>query len=374
MAEIKINTFLDDIEEKVLECSICFMRLKQPKSLNCLHSFCMECLEEWANAKAELICPTCSKSYPIPEGGIQKLQPNTFINNLLESIEKMEKRESFECNCEKGITATYYCQECRLYICSTCCDHHKRFPALKSHILHSVEDVRSMTPLEFSSLHRQQCAFHNEPLKFYCRNCKTVICMHCAITDHNVGDGNHKTISISEAFNEFKENAFELTEAANNYITPIQAGLTKLFQNSTKLEENKKKCLRDIDSHVEVMAQLIRKNGKQLRKKVKKEIEKKKKENDAQIHELKTTISDVEANINVLDQVLKSNEVTAMQSSETIITALQEKIKQPPKFVGGCLLINSLDNVDKMDKKEIQFLQNQQQITELKQNGIGNVS
>ncbi|XP_033102337.1 tripartite motif-containing protein 2-like [Anneissia japonica] len=365
MAENKISKFLEDLEEKVLECSICLKRLQQPKSLSCLHSFCMSCLCDWVKKNGELICPTCSKSYPIPDGGLEKLPPSTFVNNLLQTIEEMEERDKCECNCEIGKKATYYCQECRQYICSTCYDHHKKFRALKNHILHQIEDLRSMTPLEFSSLHRQQCSLHNEPLKFYCKYCKTVICMHCAITDHNAADGSHKAINISEAFNEFKQTANEIEEACNYFTTTVESGITKMLLNATKLDQNKDTSLRDIDNHVKEMYQIIKDKEQELKIKVVREHEKRKNKIDAQVHELRLTVSDVKRKLNFLCQLLKSDEAIALQSSEAIITGLKDRIKELPSKINKGATENN---------QEIHFFQNKHQITELKKHGIGNVS
>ncbi|XP_033107881.1 tripartite motif-containing protein 2-like [Anneissia japonica] len=361
MAENKKGQY--DDEEKLLECSICLNKLKQPKTLNCLHSFCMQCLRSLLKEKDDLICPTCLKPCPIPEGGLLELQPNAFINNLLEAFEMIGEGDNMECSCEKDKKASHYCPECKQYICSTCFDNHKRFPALKSHKLHSIEDVQSMTPLQFSSLHRQQCALHNEILKFYCKCCETVVCMHCAITDHC--DGNHKLISIHEAFNDFEMTAIKVKEASNEYNTIMQDGLKNAFHNDSKLCKNKKNCLRDIENHVQKMVKIIKKQEEQLKEKVEKEHEKKKKENDAQIRKFKASISDVETKMNFLSKLLRSDAATALQSNQTIITALK-KIIQPETY--------AMDNKDKMNNAKIHFFQNKQLFSELLQQEIGNVS
>ncbi|XP_033119772.1 E3 ubiquitin-protein ligase TRIM71-like [Anneissia japonica] len=119
MASSELNQFLETVDEKVLECTICFKRLQNPKFLNCSHSFCLACLEDWVKTKGKLTCPTCLKSYSIPQGGLQKLPPNTFVNNLLETIEQISKRDQMKCVCAKGLQAKYYCQECKHYLSST---------------------------------------------------------------------------------------------------------------------------------------------------------------------------------------------------------------------------------------------------------------
>ncbi|XP_033125224.1 tripartite motif-containing protein 2-like, partial [Anneissia japonica] len=161
MATSKLDQFLENVDDKVLECTICFKRLQNPKSLNCLHSFCLACLEDWVKTKGQLSCPTCSKLYPIPEGGLQKLPPNTFLNNLLETIEQFSERDQMKCSvCEKDEQVKYYCQDCRQYLCSTCSDQHKKFKAMVNHKLHLMEDVESMSPSEMTLLHPPQCSHH----------------------------------------------------------------------------------------------------------------------------------------------------------------------------------------------------------------------
>ncbi|XP_033104430.1 tripartite motif-containing protein 2-like [Anneissia japonica] len=357
MATSELNQFLENVDEMVLECTICFKRLQNPKSLNCLHTFCLACLEDWVRKeKGKLTCPTCSKSYSIPEGGLQKLPPNTIS---IETIDKFSETDQMKCVCRKG-QAKCYCVECRHYLCSTCNDHHKILPISENHKLHSVEDMRSMTPLQIAALHPPMCSLHNEPLKFFCSICKIPICMHCTITDHNAWDGNHKPISISKAFQTFKETSATLEKAANECKTKLQNGLKKVIQNTSKLEQSKETSLRDFDNHV----QEIHKKIMEIRKKVKNKVEAmykvKKQVNDLQVDELKITISDINTKLRLLNQLLKSDEVTAMQSCESVITALKERIdKLPttdPKTNGQFNFFINNDQFDSLQEWDIGYV------------------
>ncbi|XP_033123788.1 tripartite motif-containing protein 3-like [Anneissia japonica] len=360
MATSELNQFLEEVDEKVLECTICFKRLQNPKSLNCLHSFCLACLEDWVKKNGKLTCPTCSRSYPIPTGGIQKLPPNTFIDNLLETIEKIATRDQMKCVCAKG-QAKYYCQECRHYLCSPCSVYHKIFPMSANHKLHTVEDVRSMTPHDFAALHPPLCFLHNKPLEFYCTDCKTPICINCTFMDHKVWEGEHKPICISDAFQEFKETSEKLKEAVVQCKNKLQDGLKIVTYNATNLEESKDISLRDIDNHVKVMVKEIKANGDKLKNEVETIYKTKKAANDEQMDELRITISDLNTKLSFLNQLLKSDEATAMQSSERIIKALKDRI-------------NELPNMEPNDNKQIKFLINKHQIDSWQQCDIGNVT
>ncbi|XP_033109979.1 tripartite motif-containing protein 2-like [Anneissia japonica] len=360
MATSELNQFLENVDEKILECTICLNRLKNPKSLNCLHTFCLACLEDWVKEKGKLTCPTCSKSYPISEGGLQKLPPNTFIINLLETIEQFSEKDQMKCVCAKG-QAKYYCQECRQYLCSTCSDHHKILPVLAKHKLHSVEDMQAMSLLQIASLHPPLCSLHKEPLKFFCCICNIPICMDCTITKHKEWEGNHKQISISEAYQKLKENSTTLEKSANHFKNKLEDGLKDVIQTVTELEKSKCKSLSDIDNHVHEMVKIVKENGNKMKNVVKTIYEKKKEVLDVQIHELKTTITDITTKLSLLNQLLKSDEVTAIQSSEKVIAALKDRI-------------NELLETKPDDNGQIYFFLNKQQMASLKQCDIGTVT
>ncbi|XP_033118007.1 E3 ubiquitin-protein ligase TRIM71-like [Anneissia japonica] len=360
MAEHRLNQFLDDLDQKILECMICFRRLQEPKSLNCLHSFCKACLQDWINAKGTLSCPTCLKSYPIPEGGLQNLPPNTFLNNLLEIVEQVENGEH-ECICGKGEKTKYYCQDCREYLCPSCRDYHVKFRGFTNHQLHLKQDILQMSPQQLAALHPPLCSQHNERLKFFCKGCNIPICMHCAITEHNVADGNHKPVDISELFNEFREISDKLKKDASVYKDNIQDGLTKVLQNASNLDKSKDTCSRDIENCVKAIIKRSKDKEKELKNEMEKIYEEKKKVTETQTHELRAIISDVNTKLNLLDQLLKSDEAMAMESSVKVTKALKERINELPKL-------------EPIDDGEIHFIGNKPNIKLLQKNEIGIVA
>ena len=93
------------------ECSICMDTLKKLKALPCLHSFCLECLIKYSDDEdpgTSLPCPLCRRNFVIPDGGLDKLESNFIIEQLVQ-IKQDSKSLSYTpsetkmCRiCEKG--------------------------------------------------------------------------------------------------------------------------------------------------------------------------------------------------------------------------------------------------------------------------------
>ncbi|XP_033118859.1 tripartite motif-containing protein 2-like [Anneissia japonica] len=329
-AASNVQQFLEHLDEKVLECPLCYKRLKDPKTLPCLHTYCLSCLTKWVNEKGRLQCPNCRQFYDIPNGGLKKLPPNIFINNLLECIEQFENADKMKCYCGKN-TADFYCQECMQYICTACKHTHETLPALLQHKLHTIEDIQSMTITQLSALRPPLCPAHKKELEFYCNICKVPVCMHCTVTDHKELGGKHELNHISEAFKFFKQTSTMLKKDVDAYKNKIQEALTKVQHKINKLEQCRKKCRKDINNFVEDMIKMITEKGEELSRNLDEVYTKKKRITDTQTDELNTILLNVDTKWNFIAQLLKSNEATALQSSHNAIAGLQETIQQLPE-------------------------------------------
>ena len=86
-----------DVDE-LLKCPICLDQIKQPKSLPCQHSFCLDpCLENMKKRESANLytieCPLCRKKARFPNvQAIKKLPDNLYLKNLLESRKNAQKQ------------------------------------------------------------------------------------------------------------------------------------------------------------------------------------------------------------------------------------------------------------------------------------------
>ena len=72
---------------KVLECSVCYEQMMQPKMLPCQHTFCLSCLDKIANHDLKKIsCAICRSQHNLPIGGVMEFPNNLTLASLIDSI------------------------------------------------------------------------------------------------------------------------------------------------------------------------------------------------------------------------------------------------------------------------------------------------
>ena len=77
--------------ESTAKCPICSETVKDPKTLPCLHSFCLLCLDNLARIERrrhqdEISCPICQTSILIPEINTFSDLPTSFHLDRLKEI------------------------------------------------------------------------------------------------------------------------------------------------------------------------------------------------------------------------------------------------------------------------------------------------
>ena len=180
--------------KKEAECPLCLETVKNPKTLPCLHSFCLECLEEVANfargqQQTAIKCPVCQTSFPLSEMDTFASLPSSFhLNRLVEVLAFEDGTEQAKCsNCDKNNPATRYCLVCQAFLCATCFEYHQRFKVTKGHRNVLIDKLQAQDVQEL--IHRPaMCSQENhedQPLEFYCKDCKVLICQKCSIVSHN---------------------------------------------------------------------------------------------------------------------------------------------------------------------------------------------
>ncbi|XP_033097238.1 E3 ubiquitin-protein ligase TRIM71-like [Anneissia japonica] len=346
MAENELHQSMGDSNK----CQICLETRNELKTLNCQHSFCLRCLQDWMNKKGEMECPNCRQVQRICEGGLKELPSKTNSEGTAEHL--VESHGDRKCYCGKE-NAEFFCQDCRQCVCSFCKHSHDFLPALRNHTL---EPINTNWPTEEPE---PLCPQHERKLEFYCNICKTPICQKCTVTDHSKDEGEHEPIRTSDAFIEFKLTANALMAQADIHKHQTNVGIKKCKANNSELSKGRICLIKDINNTVEEIVKFVRETGMSLERKLDDVCEAKQEKNNTQIDQLKSTISSVEEKEEYVAKLLKGGEARALQACQQAIKELQEKIAVLPE-------------TEPRDDGKVYFSSNKDRILNtLKEKGIG---
>ena len=181
--------------KKEAECPLCLDTVNNPKTLPCIHSFCLQCLDKHAifarrQLQATIKCPACQTSFQIPEGDSFKNFPTSYhLNRLVDVLALKDGGAQAQkcCSCDENNTASSYCFVCQIFLCTVCFEAHQRLKTTRGHRNVVIEKLQVQDVHEF--IHRpvmcSQQYHENQPLEFYCEECKVLICQKCCIVSHN---------------------------------------------------------------------------------------------------------------------------------------------------------------------------------------------
>src|SRR6218665_1069535 len=129
----------DDQLREITECPICMNVFTDPRILPCIHTFCFECLRHTSEATQKnsgdnMPCPLCRKVFIIPADGVNGVQKNFFMDNLLVVKATIQVGKSCTKHIHKPLD--HYCAECKKTVCVLC--------FFESHKLHDCKEVNKV--------------------------------------------------------------------------------------------------------------------------------------------------------------------------------------------------------------------------------------
>ena len=178
------NSAVMDVAHDELQCGICLELFQDPRSLPCLHTFCVECIQRTLNDKHSLKCPVCRAEHQLGEEGAKLLPVNAYARQELTRKRLQLAKDAKKCECcgEVECADVARCSECGI-ICKSCLANHKKMACLKDHEVIQTEDQESL--LQPPTKKINNCLRHSgQELKYLCTDCTEMVCPECLLSTH----------------------------------------------------------------------------------------------------------------------------------------------------------------------------------------------
>ncbi|XP_031721003.1 E3 ubiquitin/ISG15 ligase TRIM25-like [Anarrhichthys ocellatus] len=182
------------IEQDQFCCSVCLEVLRDPVTIPCGHSYCLDCIEDYwnrAKQKGQYSCPQCRQVFnPRP-----LLSRNTVLGEVVEKFlqsgvqaaaQTVAKPEEAKCSVctvrqSKAVKACLVCSES--YCAPHLRVHEDRFRGKTHKLIPAVEQLR-----------QKLCPHHDKALRLYCRTDQQCVCSQCAQERHK----GHDAVSVAD--------------------------------------------------------------------------------------------------------------------------------------------------------------------------------
>ena len=256
--------------KKEAECPLCLETVNEPKTLPCLHSFCLLCLDKHAayarrQLQTTIKCPVCLTCFQIPEGDTFGGFPASFHLNRLVDVLALgdENPQSQACSsCEENNTATCYCFDCSDFFCNACAKVHNQMKISRHHRSVLIQNLKTQDIEEM--MHRPvMCGekYHEkETLEYYCQDCEVCACQKCVILNHN----RHAMADMQEAAEERKMQITEVVEEAKTKINHFEKEIVQEVALLNKSREDTEAARNKVRTTIEELVRILKEHERAM--------------------------------------------------------------------------------------------------------------
>ena len=360
-----IQTLLNNLHEEV-SCSVCMNTFTDPKSLPCLHSFCLHCLNgilRTSGRRDVICCPECRRESRVPtSGNLNDLPTNFRINSLLDVLAIKEcSTTGVKCgNCDKRSAQSLYCFQCCVFWCDDCITAHNMIRANKEHRVLALKDFQDedyenvlKRPAFCQKKHHEK-----EELKFFCKICEIAICSTCALTDHE----GHAKMPLKEAENELKLQVKSVIESQKQKVQQKRSKIAKLDETSMQIQEKLATVKRDAQTFADKMIGVIEAKKQEIFNKAERQAAE-------SLERLVIQTSEIEHQVNTTETVIEQTETLLKRSTSAEIVQLHDSLNTI--FPEGVSDETELVDCDLEVTRQLIFAENETLMDKVNTEGIG---
>ncbi|XP_071487015.1 E3 ubiquitin-protein ligase TRIM56-like [Diadema antillarum] len=245
-----------------LRCPICLTMHKEPKSLSCAHTFCLDCLEQLHKVQDQqktMSCPVCRKQTRVPSEGLSQLQTSMHLKAVVDDV-KISMPTCTNCAPAEESAAAVYCQDCSALMCVQCEMSHAAWKAFSKHTVVDVTDIqRGNVPLKG----RCSCSKHHTEVEdHFCPVCRKYICFRCGVLEH--GHKGNNIIAAIKHEESLTKSIKELESKKEERKTALLRNNKAIETNSVILQEAARKVIADVEKAYADYSQLLEDRKKTL--------------------------------------------------------------------------------------------------------------
>ncbi|KAI8496458.1 hypothetical protein Bbelb_257570 [Branchiostoma belcheri] len=256
----------DDFDEQFLTCAVCMLHYRDARILPCLHTFCKQCLQEWAAKQQPLECPTCRKPVSLPDQGVDGLKINFYVNNLLDfAAVKKGAEPGVPCQvCEGNVEGSKsWCADCATLMCESCTVVHRKLPSTKDHEVTTEETLRAQGGVSKFQRKRYCNKHKNHELVFYCESCNALVCTACTVVDHRPGK-DHNPVEITSVAQTKKETLQGLLQDIDPRLRKIGASIEEVDKKMSKVIHSKDAATKQAKVYFRRLVDILQKREKEI--------------------------------------------------------------------------------------------------------------
>uniref|UniRef100_A0A4W6FCF2 Tripartite motif-containing protein 16-like n=1 Tax=Lates calcarifer TaxID=8187 RepID=A0A4W6FCF2_LATCA len=254
------------LDRETFSCSICLDLLKDPVTVPCGHSYCMNCIKSFWDEEDEKeihSCPQCRQTFtPRPV-----LDENTMLAVLVEELKKTGLQAAPADHCYAGpedvacdfctgrkMKAHKSCLQCLASYCEKHLQPHFKSPTFEKHKL--VDPSKK--------LKENICSRHDEVMKIFCRTDQQCICYLCSMSEHK----GHDTVPAAEERTE-RQRELELSrQKLQQRVQDREKDVKELQQEVEAISRSADKAVEDSEKMFTELIRLMEKRRSDVKQQI----------------------------------------------------------------------------------------------------------